>query len=223
MNQPRIDISFIRKEQIVDAAVCVISQQGLQNFSLSEIEKKARMSRGQLTYYFPAKEDILLAVFDRFLFLMQLNFQVQDKKTGKPSTDKLQGLDRICRVIENVLARPVEGDGFHALQYTFLSQISHRSDFRARLSALYEEWRSKLNDDLIQEIGADTGSLDLRNLATLIEAVLHGLSIQRAADPAAFDPKVMMGLVVDVILTYMKSKFGLNKRIKKIIFEGVKT
>jgi hypothetical protein len=76
---------------------------------------------------------------------------------------------------------------------------------------------------LIQEIGADTGSLDLRNLATLIEAVLHGLSIQRAADPAAFDPKVMMGLVVDVILTYMKSKFGLNKRIKKIIFEGVKT
>ena len=134
MNQPRIDISFIRKEQIVDAAVCVISQQGLQNFSLSEIEKKARMSRGQLTYYLPGKEDILLAVFDRFLFLMQLDFQVQDKKTGKPSTDKLQGLDRICRVIENVLARPVEGDGFHALQYTFLSQISHRSDFRARLS-----------------------------------------------------------------------------------------
>ena len=53
MNQSRIDITFIRKEQIVDAAVCVIAQQGLQNFSLSEIEKKAHMSRGQLTYYFP--------------------------------------------------------------------------------------------------------------------------------------------------------------------------
>ena len=84
MNQSRIDITFIRKEQIVDAAVCVIAQQGLQNFSLSEIEKKAHMSRGQLTYYFPAKEDILLAVFDRFLFLMQIDCQVQDKNTGKP-------------------------------------------------------------------------------------------------------------------------------------------
>jgi AcrR family transcriptional regulator len=88
MNQSRIDITFIRKEQIVDAAVCVIAQQGLQNFSLSEIEKKAHMSRGQLTYYFPAKEDILLAVFDRFLFLMQLDCQVQDKNTGKPCVGK---------------------------------------------------------------------------------------------------------------------------------------
>src|SRR5436309_9743615 len=67
MKQTRIDIGSIRREQIVEAAVTVIAEQGLQNLSLSEIEKKAGMSRGQLTYYFPAKEDILLAVFDRHL------------------------------------------------------------------------------------------------------------------------------------------------------------
>ncbi|NBR06345.1 MAG: TetR family transcriptional regulator [Planctomycetes bacterium] len=222
MNQSRIDISFIRKEQIVDAAVCVIAQQGLQNFSLSEIEKKANMSRGQLTYYFPAKEDILLAVFDRFLFLMQLDFQVQDKKTGKPSTDQLEGWDRISRIIENVLVRPVEGDGFHALQYTFLSQISHRADFRLRLSALYEEWRIKITTDLKREFAPVANDSDLRNLATLIEAVLHGLSMQRAADPDAFDPKAMCDLVVKILFTYMKSKFGQNKQIvKKKRSEGV--
>src|SRR5260370_10925296 len=72
MKQTRIDIGSIRREQIVEAAVTVIAEQGLQNLSLSEIEKKAGMSRGQLTYYFPAKEDILLAVFDR---LLQLSYQ----------------------------------------------------------------------------------------------------------------------------------------------------
>src|SRR5215471_983041 len=69
MKSQRIDIAGIRREQIVEAAVAVIAQQGLQNLSLSEIEKKAGMSRGQLTYYFPAKEDILLAVFDRLVLL----------------------------------------------------------------------------------------------------------------------------------------------------------
>src|SRR5262245_15134882 len=70
MKAPRIDIAAIRKEQIVEAAVSVIAEQGIQNLSLSEIEKKVGMSRGQLTYYFKAKEEILLAIFDRLLLLL---------------------------------------------------------------------------------------------------------------------------------------------------------
>ena len=50
--------------------VAVIAEQGLHNLSLSEIENKAGMKRGQLTYYFRHKEDILLAVFDRVIQLM---------------------------------------------------------------------------------------------------------------------------------------------------------
>src|SRR5690349_6367943 len=70
MKSPRIDIASIRREQIVEAAVAVIAEQGLPNLSLSEIENRAGMSRGQLTYYFHTKEEILLAVFDRLLQLM---------------------------------------------------------------------------------------------------------------------------------------------------------
>src|SRR5438874_13687493 len=71
MKQTRIDVGAIRREQIVAAAVAIIAEQGLQHLSLSEIEKKAGMSRGQLTYYFPAKEDILLAVFDQLMRVMK--------------------------------------------------------------------------------------------------------------------------------------------------------
>lgn len=87
---------------------------------------------------------------------------------------------------------------------------------------MYEEWRIKITGDLIQEFAPVTNALDLRNLATLIEAVLHGLSMQRAADPDAFDPKIMCDLVVNILFTYMKSKFGLNKQVvKKKRSEGV--
>ena len=54
----------------MEAAVGIIVRQGLPNLSLSKIEQAAGMKRGQLTYYFPTKEDILLAVFDRLLLLM---------------------------------------------------------------------------------------------------------------------------------------------------------
>ena len=59
------DVARARREQIIEAAVRVITSRGLHNLSLSKIESWAGMKRGQLTYYFPTKEDILLGVFDR--------------------------------------------------------------------------------------------------------------------------------------------------------------
>src|SRR5580698_4675454 len=66
----RIDIGSIRREQIVEAAIGIIVHHGLHQLSLSKIEQAAGMKRGQLTYYFPTKEEILLAVFDRLVQMM---------------------------------------------------------------------------------------------------------------------------------------------------------
>src|SRR5947207_12585397 len=101
MKQARIDIGSIRREQIVEAAVAVIAEQGLQNLSLSEIEKKAGMSRGQLTYYFPAKEDILLAVFDRHLQRIYERIGAPEAEGSKPG-----GWAWIQYLLEMVLLKP---------------------------------------------------------------------------------------------------------------------
>src|SRR5438309_7500573 len=116
MKSPRIDIASIRKEQIVEAAVAVIAEQGLQNLSLSEIEKKAGMSRGQLTYYFPTKEDILLAVFDRLLLLTY-------QRIGQPegqACDQGSGWDWIKHLLSKLVSQPSLSPEFGCLQYTFL-------------------------------------------------------------------------------------------------------
>src|SRR5438067_10974957 len=130
MKNARIDVGAIRHEQIVEAAVSVITEQGLQNLSLSEIEKKAGMSRGQLTYYFRAKEDILLAVFDRLVLLTY-------ERIGTPQEEPPSGWDWAKHLLETLLGRPAVSPEFECLQYTFLSQIGHREDFRQRLASLY--------------------------------------------------------------------------------------
>src|SRR6185436_17272849 len=101
----------------------------------------------QLTYYFPTKEAILLAVFDRLLALMY-------ERVGTPQgqdRDQASGWQWVQHLLEKLLGQPPVSPEFHCLQYTFLSQIGHREDFRRRLATLYEEWRGHLT----QELGKD--------------------------------------------------------------------
>jgi len=217
MNSSPTDISSIRREEIVEAAVGVIAEQGIQNLSLSEIEKKAGMSRGQLTYYFPAKEDILLAVFDRVLLLMCQRMGTPEGTADVP-LEQQSGWDWVQHLFKTLFLKPPVAPEFGCLQYTFLSQIGHREDFRRRLATLYEEWRSNMAHGLALDLGKQSRARpgSPRALATLIQAILHGLAMQAAADPGAFDRQEMVDLCLDVLGVYLGIKTpGSNKRNKK--------
>jgi AcrR family transcriptional regulator len=205
MKTPRVDVGSIRRQQIVEAAAAIISEQGIQNLSLSEIEKKAGMSRGQLTYYFKSKEDILLAVFDRLLQRMHERAQTGEFHN---CTAAESGWERVKFLLSHILLRPPAFPEFGALQYTFLSQISHREDFRQRLANLYEQWRSHMAGDLAAETDHRPANKKSspRALATLVQAVIHGLFIQRAADPDAFDQKEVVELLFDLLESYLRPR-----------------
>jgi AcrR family transcriptional regulator len=204
MKTPRIDVGSIRREQIVQAAIAVIAEQGLQNLSLSEIETKAGMSRGQLTYYFRAKEDILLAVFDRLIEMMHERAQangVGGEVCGFPG----QGWEHLCHFLTTFLLNPPVIPEFNSLQYTFLSQIGHRDDFREKLANLYGEWRDHLAGDVAGDLERRPGrKASPRTVATLVQAILHGLAIQRAADPDVYDRQEMLDLCLDLLGAYLR-------------------
>jgi AcrR family transcriptional regulator len=200
MKNGRINIGSIRREQIVDAAVSVIAEQGIQNLSLSEIEKKVGMSRGQLTYYYKAKEEILLAVFDRLLHLM-----CEQHDEPEHPFASLAWLDVVRHLLDMILQDPPAHPEFHALQYTFLSQISHREDFRQKLAGLYEEWRSNMIDGIKRDVKKRPAvrKVSPRAMATLVQAMLHGLAMQKAADPHAIDSREIVRLCLDMLETYL--------------------
>ena len=202
MKNGRVDVGTVRREQVVEAAVAVIAEQGLQSLSLSEIEKRAGMSRGQLTYYFPAKEDILLAVFDRLLCMIHQRVLASH---GDPCAAGGSAWERLEHFLRWALLQPPVVPEFHALQYTFLSQIGYREDFRRRLASLYEEWRSHMAKGLADDLGRgrSTRPVPPRAMASLIQALLHGLSMQAAADPGAFDRAEMVQLCLDLLGTYL--------------------
>jgi len=201
MKAPRREIAAIRREEIVDAALAVIAEQGIQNLSLSEIETKVDMSRGQLMYYFRTKEDILLAVFDRIL---QLMCQRHEEPENHPFAG-LSWLEVIQHLLGVVMKQPPDEPAFPVLQYTFLSQISHRADFRERLAGLYEHWRTSGAEHLTQDLRARPGARKVspRAVSTLVQAMLHGLAMQTAADPTAVNAPEIIALCLDMLETYL--------------------
>ena len=61
------EVARRRRDEVMDAAEAIIAGEGIHKLSLAQVEERAGMSRGQLTYYFPTKETILLAVYERML------------------------------------------------------------------------------------------------------------------------------------------------------------
>jgi len=177
----RVDVGAIRRAQIVDAACRVIQHKGIQGASLSEIEQEAGISRGVLTYHFPTKESILLAVFDETMTRIKA---VGDADMATAAS----GWERLERGLDFMINRKPANDEVDSLNYTFLAQISHREDFRARLAVEYVEIRKMIARDLSErarEAGLTPGELEA--LAAIVHGVLSGLNMQINVDPQALD------------------------------------
>lgn len=176
------DIARKRRDEIMDAAEAVIAEQGIDELSLAKIETRAGMSRGQLTYYFPTRETILLAVYDRMLRRMIREFLAGDGP--KPMTGRAWDCFRFALDAHLKPGGPGRPELF-SLLFTFLARVNRREDYRSKLSEMYRGWRQHIAADLAHSV--PEAAVNPPVAASLIQALLQGLEIQLMIDPAAFD------------------------------------
>jgi AcrR family transcriptional regulator len=191
------EVALTRREQILDAAEAIIAGHGIQKLSLGQIEQRADMSRGQLTYYFPTKESILLAVYDRMLRRMIRERMQSDGP--KPMTG------RAWECLQHGLNKHLASDWptpdakeLFSLLFTFLAQMGHRTDYRKRLAQWYSEWRSFIAADVAGSV-PEPRRASPRVLAALVQALFHGLDVQLMMDPEAFDRQEMFELCLELL------------------------
>lgn len=183
------EVAVTRREQILDAAEAIIAGHGIQELSLKRIEDLAGMSRGQLTYYFPTKESILLAVYDRMLRRMIREWMASDGP--KPMTGRAWDCLRhgLGKHLAPEWPTPAGRDLF-SLLFTFLAQMGHRDDYRRRLSQWYGEWRSFLAADIEGSV-PEPRAASPRVAAALLQSLFIGLDVLTMMDPEAFDRQEM--------------------------------
>src|SRR5262245_53120413 len=180
---PSTELAARRREQIVEAAMTIIAKEGIDRLSLGRIQKAVGMARGHLTYFFPTKEAILLAVVDRMMAEHRKRME-SDQDCPKPGS---AGPREIARFM---LSRPMSqtpaGRDFLSVMSTFSAQMNHRADYRAKVAGMQADWRRHL----IAAIGGGS-SVPPEIAASVLMAMAMGLDAQLAADPAAYDAKKM--------------------------------
>lgn len=180
------DVARQRREQVVEAAIEIIATEGIHRLSLGKIEERVKMARGHLTYYFPSKEDILLAVFDRMLERM-IAEAMQD---GPPPG---VGQERAC--LRAMLTQAMQPPGpekraFLSLLFTFLAQTGYRDDFRQKIAQAHAGWREQIAADYAKVVPHSTTPPMVA--ASILMALAQGLTGQIAVNPQAFDREQMI-------------------------------
>lgn len=115
-----------RRETIVDAAAKLIADHGFHGASMAQIAKACGMTKPLLYHYFPAKEDVLLAIMEDHVDDLYRTAQKIAQSAAKPA-QKLQKLTR------EFMARYVDAQARHKVLLNELNALPQ--DKRARVIA----------------------------------------------------------------------------------------
>lgn len=185
-----------REQQIVAAAIRVLSGVGVPNTTLRGVAAEAGVPLGTLHYVFPSKDKLLRAVIAAVLD------DVLD--TVGAQLDVGRGVAQAMRDgVTSFWDTLVEGDiGLQIMQYE-LELYSARSEGPGGLARLQYERYTSLIADFCERAAREAGercAVDFETLARLSLAVVDGLILQYIASPDVARARRDLELAVDLVV-----------------------
>ncbi len=160
------------REQILEAAYREIHIHGFQAASLSRILERTGVTKGALYHHFPNKTALGYAVVDEVLARRIEQSFIQ------PLNEADDPVDALIAIIEQAGSAFTLCDVELGCPLSSLSQEMSGIDegFRQRLMAIYERWRSALQQafERAQQSGRLTASVDVETLSVMVVATLDG-------------------------------------------------
>lgn len=159
-----------RREQIIDTAKAVLLSQGYEKLGMRELAKQIGIKHGNLQYYFPTKNDLLVAIFDK-----QLSKYTSSLKDAVAATSTKQG--RIGALLDAAFEELLEPDT--ALWRLLIPLADHTPELAAILRKENERYQQEVAEQL--KIIAPELSVSRRHhVAQMINVFLDGFGVQGA-------------------------------------------
>lgn len=166
----RTSLKTIRKEEILKAALTVISERGSANVTLDDIAKAAGFSKGGITYYYSSKEALIKDVFEYF-------FETVYKKANDEISKSKDPLSKMFSLVW--LYDP--NDRVTKLMYPLLFDIlvlaTYNDEYRVAFQRMVKTWVKIANSTL--EEGKASGLFqieDINGVAQLLSATAQGIA-----------------------------------------------
>jgi AcrR family transcriptional regulator len=160
----------IRKEQIFEGALKIISEQGSHNVTLAQIAVAAGLSKGGITYYYASKNDLFKDVFTNFFI----------KIFGKGQAGMDQNLDPLQKLLSFTWLFD-ENDPLIIHVYPLLietmSLAIHDDEYRQLFHNMVIGWIKLLSAALQEGVAKKQFEItDIEGSARLISSIYQGIA-----------------------------------------------
>ena len=178
-----------KAQEIIRAARRIIQRDGFDKLSFEAIAVEAGVYTSAIRYYFGSKSGLVEALVD--VSTHDASLRVYERSRSESSRQM-----RVRRaVLESIdLTKP----GVYQTTWEMLPHILRSKPLRSRVAKLYDVHRRHYDEvfaDADGELGADT----VRSYASLLIAVLDGIAMQKALDPAGVDAAAIFALWADIL------------------------
>jgi TetR/AcrR family fatty acid metabolism transcriptional regulator len=198
LNMSKHDVATERKEQIVRATVECITKHGYHNFSMQDVARTAGVSKGIIHYYFLNKDELMMCVLDKVAGDIE---RVLGEEMSS-ITDPWRRMEIFIEVCFEIVRNTKE---YYQVNMDFWTQINQKEEIRRVIAAHYSKFRDAAAA-VIQD-GVDKGSfkkIDSSAYASIVIAVVDGLSLQWLFDDKVFDYSQMSKKAAQLILAGLK-------------------
>lgn len=179
--RPRVDRAAKRAEVAV-AAASVFAERGVAGTAVSDIVKAAGIAQGTFYLYFESKDDVLLAVAERFV--ADVGVALEASVAG-PEVTAPERLRSLVAALGSLAANPAN---------LSMAELLHRPENQALHDRLTEPLAHRLFcsvQDIVAQ-GVAEGSMQVPDASVAAWFVLGGLqSIERAGTPVAEMPAAL--------------------------------
>ena len=164
----------IRRQQIIDAAKQALIEGGANSLVLRDVADQIGITHGNLQYYFPTKNDLLIAIFDQ-----AVEKYTDSMKVAVSETSTRKG--RLDAIIDAGIAELKAPET--ALWRMMMSLADHNPDMASILKKENDLYEQVVAEEL-ELISPDLSLQRRRHIARIIHAILDGLGIQFSYEDA---------------------------------------
>lgn len=171
------------KDEILKSALLLFMSVNYEKASLSMVTKMVGLTKTGIFNYFSTKQELFVAVADKYLFAAQdpkLKFDESNGSLENFIEKYVQGVDRTMSMIlelgNSLTDRTANAGYFHFIQQVSFYYPNAQSKIREMINHDYEYWRVAIRKAI--ENGEIPPKTDIENATCLFRQIFTGLSYE---------------------------------------------
>jgi TetR/AcrR family transcriptional repressor of nem operon len=162
------------RDRLIDVAMELFHSQGYQATGVAQILRKAEVNSGSLYYFFPTKEDLLLAVLEKYKGMLH-------PVLLEPIWSRIEDpIEKIFGLLDGYRQMLMATDCNYGCPIGNLAlEIGHsHNKARALMAENFQGWRDAVRGCLDQAADRLPANLDRAQLASFVLTVMEGAVMQ---------------------------------------------